>query len=224
MYKNNLNLRNGKSEYYTYYHISLVDNDEIIPKTFIPRIPNRSMDDEDNSVPRICVAEEISGCIKAFPDKISFALCNDLMGSVYLFVYKIDITKIGCENILYWNQIKDLVPDASTTKEAWITKEFTATPILVRFQEDYYDYEPVDNEIYTDTIIGEDTLNYIKSNFNIITYYKKEGYKDQYVIKYKTDEYTKDLWMVIAQSHLRQFNRKEYDEFMDALDSLVEPY
>lgn len=221
--ENNLNLRNGKSEYFTFYHVSLVE-DEISPKTFIPRIPNRSMDDEDNSIPRICVAEEISGCIKAFPDKISFALCNDLMGSVYLFVYKVDVTKIGCENILFWNQIKDLVPDASTTKEAWITKEFTTTPILVRFQDDYYDYEPVDNELYTDTIIGKDTLDFITSNFNIITYYKKEGYKDQYIIKYKTDEYTKDLWMVITQSHLRQFNRKEYDEFMKELDKLVESY
>lgn len=221
--ENNLNLRNGKSEYFTYYHVSLVE-DEISPKTFVPRIPNRSMDDEDTSISRICVAEEISGCIKAFPDKISFALCNDLMGSAYLFVYKVDMTKIGCENILYWNQIKDLVPDASTTKEAWITKEFTSIPILVRFQDDYYDYEPVDNELYTDTIIGKDTLDFITSNFNIITYYKKEGYKDQYIIKYKTDEYTKDLWMVIAQSHLRQFNRKGYDEFMKELDKLVESY
>lgn len=223
MNKNNLNLRNGKSEYFTYYHVSLVE-DKILPKTFVPRIPNRSMDDEDTSVPRICVAEELSGCIKAFPDKISFALCNDLMGSAYLFVYKVDMTKIGCENILYWNQIKDLVPDASSTKEAWITKEFTATPILVRFQENYYDYEPVDNNLYTDTIIGKDTLDFIINNFNIITYYKKENYKDQYVIKYKTDEYTKDLWMVIAQSHLRQFNRKGYDEFMKELDRLVESY
>lgn len=223
MNKNNLNLRNGKSEYFTYYHVSLVE-DKISPKTFVPRIPNRSMDDEDTSISRICVAEEISGCIKAFPDKISFALCNDLMGSAYLFVYKVDMTKIGCENILYWNQIKDLVPDASSTKEAWITKEFTATPILVRFQENYYDYEPVDNNLYTDTIIGKDTLDFITSNFNIITYYKKEGYKDQYIIKYKTDEYTKDLWMVIAQSHLRQFNRKGYDEFMKELDKLVESY
>lgn len=223
MNKNNLNLRNGKSEYFTYYHVSLVE-DKISSKTFVPRIPNRSMDDEDISIPRICVAEELSGCIKAFPDKISFALCNDLMGSAYLFVYKVDMTKIGCENILYWNQIKDLVPDASSTKEAWITKEFTATPILVRFQENYYDYEPVDNNLYTDTIIGKDTLDFIISNFNIITYYKKENYKDRYVIKYKTDEYTKDLWMVIAQSHLRQFNRKGYDEFMEELDKLVESY
>lgn len=223
MNKNNLNLRNGKSEYFTYYHVSLVE-DKISSKTFVPRIPNRSMDDEDTSIPRICVAEELSGCIKAFPDKISFALCNDLMGSAYLFVYKVDMTKIECENILYWNQIKDLVPDASSTKEAWITKEFTATPILVRFQENYYDYEPVDNNLYTDTIIGKDTLDFIISNFNIITYYKKENYKDRYVIKYKTDEYTKDLWMVIAQSHLRQFNRKGYDEFMEELDKLVESY
>ena len=44
------------------------------------------------------------------------------------------------------------------------------------------------------------------------------------MIKYKTDEYTKDLWMVIAQSHLRQFNRKGYDEFMKELDKLVESY
>lgn len=223
MNKNNLNLRNGKSEYFTYYHVSLVE-DKILPKTFVPRTPNRSMDDEDTSIPRICVAEEISGCIKAFPDKISFVLCNDLMGSAYLFVYKVDMTKIGCENILYWNQIKDLVPDAFSTKEAWITKEFTATPILVRFQENYYDYEPVDNNLYTDTIIGKDTLDFIINNFNIITYYKKENYTDQYVIKYKTDEYTKDLWMVIAQSHLRQFNRKGYDEFMKELDKLVESY
>lgn len=223
MNKNDLNLRNGKSEYFTYYHVSLVE-DKILPKTFVPRTPNRSMDDEDTSIPRICVAEEISGCIKAFSDKISFALCNDLMGSAYLFVYKVDMTKIGCENILYWNQIKDLVPDASSTKEAWITKEFTATPILVRFQENYYDYEPVDNNLYTDTVIGKDTLDFIINNFNIITYYKKENYTDQYVIKYKTDEYTKDLWMVIAQSHLRQFNRKGYDEFMKELDRLVESY
>lgn len=220
---NNIKLRNGEREYYTFYHVSLVE-DNLSAKAFVPRVPNRSMDDEDTSIPRICVAEEISGCLKAFPDKVSFALCKDLMDAAYLFVYKIDLTKIGCENILYWNQIKDMVPDASSTKEAWITKEFTTTPILVRFQEDYYDYEPVDNELYTDTIIGKDTLDYIMDNFNIITYYKKEDYKDQYVIKYKTDEYTKDLWMTIAQSHLKQFNRKDYDEFMVTLDNLVESY
>lgn len=48
----------------TLYHVSY-DLSEPLHKEFIPRIPNNTVNEEDESIPRICFSDSIQGCIRA---------------------------------------------------------------------------------------------------------------------------------------------------------------
>lgn len=48
----------------TLYHVSY-DLSEPLHKEFIPRIPNNTVNEEDESILRICFSDSIQGCIRA---------------------------------------------------------------------------------------------------------------------------------------------------------------
>ena len=125
----NKNIRGDYMSKYL-YHVSLEGNINE-EKLFIPRIPRITMDTEDKLIPRICVSETIRGCIDSFPYK--YDLNNMIMnGSAFLYLYVFDVYKLGSDNVKYYYQLEEYVPDALTTKETWIMKEVSSKPEIIR--------------------------------------------------------------------------------------------
>lgn len=83
------------------------------------RVPENRLKgwNEDGETPRICVAEDLNGCLTG----------AGIDENTLVKVFFIDIEKLGLEDsIVKWNELyeKDLVTDAVYTKEAWILKSF----------------------------------------------------------------------------------------------------
>lgn len=83
------------------------------------RVPENRLKgwNEDGETPRICVAEDLSGCLTG----------ASIDENTLIKVFFVDIKKLGLEDsIVKWNELyeKDLVTDAVHTKEAWILKNF----------------------------------------------------------------------------------------------------
>jgi hypothetical protein len=181
-----------------YYHVALKGNLE--GTHFIPRIPESTMTNEDRTIPRVCVSPTLEGAVTGFAHSYKFQMSTALM-STFLYVYEIDACKIGCNNIKFWNQITNYVPDAYKTKEAWIMKEFTCKPKIYRFTTlDKYEREPQIGKIYTDTVLDKNILNNILNSFDIVCY--KETKENTWEIIYEVkDESYVELWALISKSH-----------------------
>lgn len=180
------------------YHISLEGNLDV--HHFTPRIPSRCLDTEDKTTPRICVAETINDCISACPDGYVFFTEKTVLGAAYLYVYEIDILKIGFNNIKFWQELSSLVPDAHKTKEIWVLKEFDAAPKIYRFENMEYEIEPKKGHRYRDVVYGRDNMDYImQNNTNIINFDERDS--NSYNISYFGDDKTIELWDMIAYSH-----------------------
>lgn len=83
------------------------------------RVPENRLKgwNEDGETPRICVAEDLNGCLTG----------AGIDENTLVKVFFIDVEKLGLEDsIVKWNELyeKDLVTDAVYTKEAWILKSF----------------------------------------------------------------------------------------------------
>ena len=75
---------------------------------------------EDDKTPRICVSENLDGCLTA----------TGIDKHTLVKVFFIDIEKLNLkDNLVTWEHLyqNDLVTDAVYTKEAWITKDFTVS-------------------------------------------------------------------------------------------------
>ena len=86
---------------------------------FILRVPDNRLThwNEDDKTPRICVAEDLNGCLTG----------ASIYENTLIKVFFIDIEKLGLkDSIIKWDELykKDLVTDTVYTKEAWILKEF----------------------------------------------------------------------------------------------------
>ena len=84
---------------------------------FVPRIPLSKLISEDNKTPRVCVAENLKGCL----------LGADISKNTLIKVFFVDIEKLNLTNhIVKWRELfsNNLVLDSIVTKEAWILKEF----------------------------------------------------------------------------------------------------
>lgn len=108
-----------------FYHVSTLLTKNGV---FKPRIPADRLENENSSIPRVCVAESIEGCLSAFPDG-----GKELLETVYeqdmkVKVFRIDAEKIGIrdEDIINSASLytSNLVADAENNKENWILREF----------------------------------------------------------------------------------------------------
>ena len=203
------------------YHVSLEGNINE-EKLFIPRIPRITMDTEDKLIPRICVSETIRGCIDSFPYKYDL---NDMImnGSVFLYLYSFDAYKLGSNNIKYYYQLEEYVPDAMTTKETWIMKEVSSKPEIIRidrignieYSKTDYDRTFVDTVFstgeYIDEILSHNNISIIDIN------------KDKINISYNINKNNNCdyLWDLISKNHSHKYmftNRvKGFDKDMDTL-------
>lgn len=86
-------------------------------KEFKPRIPvHTGMVGEDRTIPRVCVAPTIEGCLEGMP----------LVGEVAWRMHEIGMPEIlhvyelSSQNVMSNVQVRQYVPDAKTTGEMWI--------------------------------------------------------------------------------------------------------
>ena len=101
---------------------------------FVPRIPKSRLKTEDGTIPRICVATNILDCLNgiSYEHSLSNKLfhdnhdCYELVGDNYRAVKVYEFEYTGSK-LLTPTDIKDLVPDALSTNEHWITE--TIKPI-----------------------------------------------------------------------------------------------
>lgn len=196
---------------YKYYHVSVTG--DLNEKEFEPRIPERALDEEEQSTPRVCASRSMKGAIQAFPDGYIFNTIRSLM-SAFLYVYEIDALKIGCNNVKYCDQIIKYVPDAMKNEELWILKSFKATAKVYRFdQYDKYETEPTIGKEYTDIVVGKENLDKIKKQFKVHytrNIYNCINYKaESFIVTYTADENTKYLWSLIANSHAKVYQPTE---------------
>lgn len=188
---------------YVLYHVSLEGN--LDPHHFVPRIPQRSLETEDKTIPRICAAHDINDCISGCPDGYTFFTEKTVLGSAFLYVYEINTLEIGGTNIRLHHELLGLVPDAYKTKESWILTEFTCKPKIYRFENMEYETTPRKGIRYRDIVVGRDNMDFIMQNHNnIINFDKRDN--NSYYISYFADDDTIKLWDEIAWSH------KEYRE------------
>lgn len=110
----------------TLYHVSY-DLSEPLHKEFIPRIPNNTVNEEDESILRICFSDSIQGCIRAicgYPKTDS--------GYVDVIVWKHEFQ--SNDDLYDWKYLysHNLVPDAAVTHEYWYTKKIVLDGVLYR--------------------------------------------------------------------------------------------
>ena len=202
------------------YHISLEGNINE-EKLFIPRIPRITMDTEDKLIPRICVSETIRGCIDSFPYKYDL---NDMImnGSVFLYLYSFDAYKLGSNNIKYYYQLEEYVPDAMTTKETWIMKEVSSKPEIIRIDRiGNIEYSKTDyDRTFVDTVFstGECIDEILNFNIKII-----DINKDKITICYNINKNNNCnyLWYLLSKNHNHKYmftNKvKRFDKDIDTL-------
>lgn len=101
------------------YHISK----ELINE-FIPRVPKTRALTEDGKIPRICVAENIIGCVKAWPYRNPI-MKHQIEGKV-LYIHEFE-----CNDYLTPEDLSEnfYVPDALYTRECWIDYKIKPTKI-----------------------------------------------------------------------------------------------
>lgn len=93
-------------------------------KTFVPRIPEKTMPGEDKSIPRVCFSESIVGALRA----IYYNPYTVEKFGREIAVYEIDTDDIDPKFLKNWQELYDtqLVPDANLTKEWWVMCEIKA--------------------------------------------------------------------------------------------------
>lgn len=100
-------------------------------KEFIPRIPVYRCEDEDSTIPRICVCRKLEEAISAFPYKRIFV--NRIMYRNvrnYLTMYKIE-----SNDYILSEDLKKYVPDVHLTNECWIKSPVKAKPNIIKINE-----------------------------------------------------------------------------------------
>lgn len=131
-----------------------------IVNEFIPRVPRQRCPGEDETVPRICVAEDLPNAVNAVPQA---GLVMEHMKSLGLpvVIHAYYLTGEGMEK----EEVQNYVPDAKATGEFWLTEN----PREVR----RVDYEIAD--FTTETVkdpFGHDLMTVVINSFN------KCGYQD----------------------------------------------
>lgn len=113
--------------------------DKVVPKTFVPRMPTSALSDENNSVPRVCVAPSLLGCIFGYNINRLFMDFQDGIMNVepfdeYRGGFRISVLDYG--HCVKPNN--SLVRDASITDEHW----------LVAYNKETAQYKPVSGGLF----------------------------------------------------------------------------
>lgn len=163
-------------------HVSF---DEV--ENFTPRVPEQRCPNEDETIPRICVAPTIRNALLAIPQA----------GEVIYYMERLHLPiiihayYIESDSVLMSKEVVDKVPDAMGTKEMWVTK----VPDVVR----RVDFELVDpviakrkdmNGTCERVVIGYDSLRRVKfqDNWrNLATKAIKSADKIEYFMRNKPD-------------------------------------
>lgn len=100
------------------YHISDRITDPPV-KTFIPKIPISAANFENQTIPRICFAQDIKCCIQA--TGYNFEIGDKIM------VYVLNTKDITPSNLWTPEELtkKQYVPDADLNQEYWVTETIT---------------------------------------------------------------------------------------------------
>lgn len=142
---------------------------------FTPRIPKDRLENENDSLPRICACSTIDDCFSAMPEGSSNLEVKNAKRRGYYLVFRIDTEKLGIPNdkiigneALYED---GKVTDADITKEHWITKSFVVP------QEDTFMIHLIAWEEATEDIIPLSLYKQAKEQYNNDIY---KAYSDIY--------------------------------------------
>lgn len=114
-------------------HISkdLPDNLDLPEKEFIPKVPDRTCENEDITQRRICVCPTIKDAINAFPYKEDIVNWHmKFYKDTYLAVYD-----INTNDYISDKELNGLVPDVHITKEHWILNPFKIKPQMLKIKD-----------------------------------------------------------------------------------------
>lgn len=93
---------------------------------FYPDIPRRILENENQTIPRVCTSTSIEGCLGSIPDGGEHLECSISEEGDIFKVFKIDTEKLGLEYILDSSELVEnrYVMDASFSDEHWILQDF----------------------------------------------------------------------------------------------------
>lgn len=122
------------------FHIS--DNLNYTSKTLHPRIPESTVDGEDNEIPRICLSDSIEHCFQA--------IAHDRWDSTEFVVREFDVDALDSDLLNYdWLFDRGYVPDAHCNHEFWYLYPLTCSSMYVikdvKIETDFtLDYDAID--------------------------------------------------------------------------------
>lgn len=95
------------------YHLSTDCN----IKYFYTRVPESRIKEENDDIPRICVAHSLGSCFLGW----SGAYKRHVKGGMICALYEFNIDEDKKKFIKATHELEGLVPDAEDTRELWIT-------------------------------------------------------------------------------------------------------
>lgn len=128
------------------YHLSF-DLDQPKVKTFIPRIPPGALEDEDRSIPRVCLSRDVLGCVNALSafERTDIDKNWDEDAKNYkAILYSIDTDEIHPSALIdsFALYERGLVADALITQEHWCLTPITmqGTPVRLFQSSEHFHY------------------------------------------------------------------------------------
>lgn len=154
----------------TLYHISL--EVEKIAEVFIPKVPSATYEHENNEIPRICLSDNIEGCLSSVPfggRKLEHVVVefNDLVEvnedsedmdySLVFRVYEFEKEFIPEVNFISTEELlkQGLVMDAGNSNEVWVVNQElkpakTYLALLTSYDEEMADIYSVECNNFTE--------------------------------------------------------------------------
>lgn len=116
----------------TLYHVSY-NLEEPLQKEFVPRIPGNSVNEENQTTPRVCLSDSIQGCIRAIN---GYPRTDSGYVDIIVWKHEFDETK----DLYNWEYLYSnyLVPDAAVTHEHWYTKKIVMDGAIYRVSDIEY--------------------------------------------------------------------------------------
>lgn len=168
------------------YHISLDIFKNI--EVFKPRIPESRMKNEDATIPRVCISNNLKNCLdgltymskywKYITDDLgtNFSLLEDMCPRI-LKVYEFDVESDLVSPTELYN--KNLVPDANITEEYWSLKELVPTRSFFIKIKDIYEDDFKISELEYDIVNISDISTKAEIHFHEVNDEIKESFENK---------------------------------------------
>ncbi|QST02860.1 hypothetical protein IMZ31_20130 (plasmid) [Pontibacillus sp. ALD_SL1] len=122
------------------FHISHVEckeneqTNEKGEKVFTPVVPKSILKEENRTIPRICVAPHIEGCLNGIPEDAVHYLIDQRMKFIPYLMYVYSFHGVNESSVISNGEIieKGYVPDADVSGECWLTEEAVGAQELIR--------------------------------------------------------------------------------------------